>query len=53
MEPLDGPFRKFREEFIGNKQRLGLRVLDDHVELLARKSGRIGTAIMPADVTAK
>ena len=40
MEPLDGPFRKFREEFIGNKQRLGLRVLDDHVELLTRKIGK-------------
>ena len=37
VEPSDGLFRKFGEKFVGDEQRTGLRMLDDHVQLFARK----------------
>ena len=40
IQPFDRLFRKFREEFVGDKQGLGFRMLDDHVEFLARKIGK-------------
>ena len=40
VEPFDGRAGEFGEEFVGNQQGLGLGVLDNHVELLARKIGQ-------------
>ncbi len=37
VEPSDGLFREFGEKFVGDEQRTGLRMLDDHVQLFARK----------------
>ena len=42
VQPLDGPFRKAGEQTVGDQQRPGLRVLNDHVQLLAREIGQNG-----------
>ncbi len=40
VEPFDGLLRKFGEKFVRDEQGLGLRMLDDHVQLLAREVGQ-------------
>ena len=40
VEPLDGLLRELGEKFVRHEQGLGLRMLDDHVQLLAREVGQ-------------
>ena len=40
IQTVDGLAGKFREETVGDQQRPGFGVFDDHVELLAREVGQ-------------